>query len=105
MHFAGTDSMRQLATTLLIILTLAATSTSQAAVQVGSVSLAGAMAITQGEPATFQGGCMSLEQAVSRVRRQYPGGKIVSAETRGKSHVIKVLTAEGTVRTVRMPAC
>jgi hypothetical protein len=51
-----------------------------------------------------QGGGVTLDQAVAQVRRQYPGGKIVSAETRGGTHVIKVLTAEGTVRTVRIPA-
>ena len=55
-------------------------------------------------PETFQGGGMTLDQAVEQVRRQYPGGKIVSAETRSGTHVIKVLTAEGTVRTVRIPA-
>lgn len=55
----------------------------------------------------FQGGGMTLEQAVAQVRRQYPGGKIVSADTRvsggRETHVIKVLTAEGTVKTVRIP--
>lgn len=52
--------------------------------------------------------CISLEQAVRRVRKQY-GGRIISAETRGSGdrrvHVIKVLTDDGTVRTVRIPAC
>jgi len=51
-----------------------------------------------------QGSGMTLDQAVEQVRRQYPGGKIVSAETRGGKHIIKVLTADGTVRTVRIPA-
>ena len=57
--------------------------------------------------AAFQGSGMTLEQAVAQVRRQYPGGKIVSAETRvsggRETHVIKVLTEEGTVKTVRVP--
>jgi hypothetical protein len=56
---------------------------------------------------TFQGRGMTLEQAVAQVRRQYPGGKIVSADTRvsggRETHVIKVLTADGTVKTVRIP--
>ncbi len=52
----------------------------------------------------FQSGCMSLSQAVARAKRQY-GGRIVSAETRGKSHVIKVLTRDNKVKTVRYPAC
>ena len=57
--------------------------------------------------AAFQGSGMTLEQAVAQVRRQYPGGKIVSADTRvsggRETHVIKVLTSEGTVKTVRIP--
>ena len=50
---------------------------------------------------------VTLEEAVRRVRKQY-GGRIISAETRGKGdrrvHVIKVLTDDGRVRTVRIPA-
>lgn len=50
---------------------------------------------------------VSLEEAVRRVRRQY-GGKIVSAETQGRPgsrvHVIKVLTDNGRVHTVRVAA-
>ena len=48
----------------------------------------------------------SLSEAVERVRRQYRG-RIVSAETqtrRGREvHVIKVLTDDGKVKTVRIP--
>jgi uncharacterized membrane protein YkoI len=59
------------------------------------------------DAATFQSRGMSLEEAVRQVRRQY-GGRIVSAETRGSGdrrvHVIKVLTKDGRVRTVRIPA-
>lgn len=55
-----------------------------------------------------QGDCPSLSEAVARVRRQYKG-RIVSAETvrRGKreTHVIKVLTDDGTVKTVNIPGC
>ena len=54
----------------------------------------------------FQGGGMTLSQAVEQVRRQY-GGQIVSAETRvsgnRETHIIKVLTQDGKVKTVRVP--
>ncbi len=50
---------------------------------------------------------VSLSEAVARVKREY-GGRILEAETREQSgrrvHVIKVLTREGRVRTVRIPA-
>jgi uncharacterized membrane protein YkoI len=50
---------------------------------------------------------ISLSEAVSRVKREY-GGRILEAETREQDgrrvHVIKVLTREGRVRTVRIPA-
>ncbi len=72
----------------------------------------GAGVVAGSGPAVPAGGsvraCISLEQAVRRVRKQY-GGRIISAETRGSGdrrvHVIKVLTDDGTVRTVRIPAC
>ena len=54
----------------------------------------------------WQASGMTLEQAVAQVRRQY-NGQIVSAETRvrgGKEvHVIRVLTSDGTVKTVEIP--
>ena len=50
---------------------------------------------------------VTLEQAVRRVRKQY-GGRILSAETRGSGservHVIKVLSDNGRVHTVRINA-
>lgn len=50
---------------------------------------------------------VSLSEAVARVKREY-GGRILEAETQEKNgrrvHVIKVLTREGRVRTVRIPA-
>lgn len=56
--------------------------------------------------ATFQGGGKTLAQAVEQVRRQY-GGRIVSAETvrngGRETHIIKVLTDDGKVKTVRVP--
>lgn len=49
---------------------------------------------------------LSLGEAVEQVRRQY-NGRIVSAETRmsgnRETHVIKVLTDDGKVKTVRIP--
>ena len=57
---------------------------------------------------TLQSGCVSLSQAVQQVRRQY-NGQIVSAETqvRGnrETHVIRVLTKDGQVKTVRVAGC
>lgn len=53
-----------------------------------------------------QSGGLSLGEAVEQVRRQY-NGRIVSAETRvsgnRETHVIKVLTDDGKVKTVRIP--
>ena len=53
----------------------------------------------------FQGGGKSLSEAVEQVRRQY-GGRIISAETQvsgGREvHIIKVLTDDGKVKTVRV---
>jgi hypothetical protein len=58
------------------------------------------------ELAAFQGSGKTLSEAVEQVRRQY-GGRIVSAETRvsgGREvHIIKVLTDDGKVKTVRVP--
>lgn len=55
---------------------------------------------------SFQSGGMTLSQAVEQVRRQY-GGQIVSAETQvsgnRETHIIKVLTQDGKVKTVRVP--
>ena len=63
-------------------------------------------ATTTPELEAFQGGGMTLSQAVEQVRRQY-GGQIVSAETRvsggRETHIIKVLTQDGKVKTVRVP--
>lgn len=54
---------------------------------------------------TFQGGGVTLSQAVQQVRRQY-NGQIVSAVTQvngnRETHVIKVLTQDGKVKTVRV---
>ena len=53
----------------------------------------------------MQSNGLTLSQAVEQVRRQY-GGRIVSAETRREGnrevHHIKVLTADGKVKTVKV---
>ncbi len=52
-----------------------------------------------------QRGCMSLSQAVDSVRRRGNVERVISAETRGDTHHIKVLTKDGKVRTHKVPAC
>ncbi len=53
----------------------------------------------------MQSSGVTLSQAVEQVRRQY-NGRIVSAETQvsgdRETHVIKVLTEDGKVKTVRV---
>ena len=48
----------------------------------------------------------SLSDAIERVRRKYPGGRIIDANTRRSGnrevHVIKVLTRDNKVRTERI---
>jgi len=65
-------------------------------------------ASTVADKEALQSGCVSLSQAVQQVRRQY-NGQIVSAETtvRGnrETHIIKVLTQDGKVKTVRVAGC
>jgi hypothetical protein len=69
--------------------------------------MAGDIAAPAADPSlVYQGSGMTLEQAVAQVRRQYQG-RIVSAETRvsggQETHIIKVLTSDGKVKTVRIP--
>lgn len=56
-----------------------------------------------------QQGCMSLNQAISSVRRQGNVKQIISADTRvsgGREvHHIKFLTNDGRVRTRQIPGC
>lgn len=94
---------------LLISCILLAAMGSAAAMQVRAIDAgqAGAFAAA-GEvgPTVYQGGGLTLKQAVQQVRRQY-NGRIVSAETKvsggRETHVIKVLTDDGKVKTVRVP--
>jgi len=50
---------------------------------------------------------LTLEQAAERVARQYDA-KVVSAHTQERDgrrvHVIRILTKDGVVRTIRVPA-
>lgn len=93
----------RLAAPLLLTLVLGLTVQAAPALAVGAGSLlppaAAAAAAVRDE--------VSLSEAVARVKREY-GGRILEAETREQNgrrvHVIKVLTREGRVRTVRIPA-
>jgi len=83
-----------------------------------SAASASALALPEGEAETmsveseqarsaqdlrpFQGRCMSLNEAVERAKRQ---GRVISAETRGSQHVVKVLTSDNRVKTLTFPAC
>jgi hypothetical protein len=59
-----------------------------------------------GTAEVMQSNGMSLSQAVERVRRKYPGGRIIDAKTSRSGnrevHVIKVLTADNKVKTERV---
>ncbi len=99
--------MRLIATLLLCIMLCTANPAN--ALLVGqSTGPAGSEIQAPQDPAldSFQRGGMTLSQAVEQVRRQY-GGQIVSAETRvsgnRETHIIKVLTQDGKVKTVRVP--
>ncbi len=56
---------------------------------------------------TVSAWAVSLQEAAQRVARQY-NGQVVSAQTVDQGgrrvHVIRVLTPDGVVRTVRVPA-
>ncbi len=100
----------RLTSSMLLFCTLLCTAGSVLALQVDeSVAVAfgaGADLVNVApEQEAYQRGGPSLSQAVEQVRRQY-NGKIVSAETivRGgrETHIIKVLTQDGTVKTVRV---
>jgi len=84
---------------LLLTLLLAAAAQAQA--------VSGSLLAPGSTPQAFpmQSNGLTLSQAVEQVRRQY-GGRIVSAETRREGnrevHHIKVLTADGKVKTVKV---
>ncbi len=93
--------MRTLLTTLLISIALTASAQGIAAQRVQII------ADESPPPAlsAMQGNGVTLSQAVEQVRRQY-NGRILSAQTQvsddRETHVIKVLTEDGTVKTVRV---
>lgn len=94
--------MRYSLMTLILLLVLSSAAHSQSGALPGQESLA-----TVSPPMGVFADKVTLEAAVRKVRKQY-GGRILSAETRGsgarRQHVIKVLTDEGKVRTVRINA-
>lgn len=99
--------MRFLSTTLLAVLLLSAPSVLLAdRPGAGDWRLPVTAASDERRFMIAQSGGPSLGEAVERVRRQY-NGRIVSAETRVSGnrevHVIKVLTEDGKVKTVRIP--
>lgn len=94
--------MRILTTLLMITIALAANGRSfalQAHSSVSDESIPSSLTVMQDDGLT-------LGQAIDKVRRQY-NGRIVDAKTRCSSgretHVIKVLTQDGKVKTVRVP--
>ncbi|NBC22206.1 MAG: hypothetical protein GVY21_01885 [Gammaproteobacteria bacterium] len=93
----------RLAAPLLLTLALGLTAPAGPALAAGAGSV---MAPVTGA-ATAVRDEVSLSEAVAQVKREY-GGRILEAETREQNgrrvHVIKVLTREGRVRTVRIPA-
>jgi hypothetical protein len=98
--------MRLIPTTLLTLLIVASGPVMALDAIRENVTAGGVLPPAMESGQVHQGSGMTLEQAVAQVRKQY-NGRIVSAETRvsgGKeTHVIKVLTSDGKVKTVRIP--
>jgi hypothetical protein len=96
------NAVRTLLTTLLFSIALTANGQGIATRHAASV----ADGSTPPSLSVMQGNGLTLSQAVEQVRRQY-NGRIVSAETEvsgdQETHVIKVLTEDGKVKTVRVP--
>lgn len=95
--------------TILTSMLIAAPVATTMALQQASVEVAGLPEhVPEQDDAPLQSGCTTLSQAVAQARRQYKG-RIVSAETQvsggRETHVIKILTNDGTVKTVRIPGC
>ena len=101
--------MRTLLTILTALILLVAPAAATVALTPASAWQTGLVEhVPNAEAVMQQGGCTTLGQAVERVRRQY-NGRIVSAETKvsggRETHIVKVLTSDGTVKTVRIPGC
>jgi hypothetical protein len=96
------NAMRSLLTILLISIALTASGQGIAAQREASATERSAPPALS----VMQSNGLTLSQAVEQVRRQY-NGRIVSAETQvsgnRETHVIKVLTEDGKVKTVRVP--
>ena len=94
--------MRSLPTLLLLTIALTASAEGLAAQKKAT----NAQATTPSAHSVMQSNGVTLSQAVEQVRHQY-NGRIVSAETQRngdrETHVIKVLTEDGKVKTVRVP--
>jgi hypothetical protein len=94
--------MRTLSTVLLITIALTASAQGLAVQK----KAGGTRESTPPALSVMQCNGVTLSQAVEQVRRQY-NGRIVSAETQRngdcETHVIKVLTEDGKVKTVRVP--
>ncbi len=91
--------------TRLLTAALAAALLASAAVEARVAPPAPAIATEFAPYSAAQRRCMSLSQAVDSVRRRGNVERVISAETRGDTHHIKVLTKDGKVRTHRVPAC
>lgn len=101
--------MRTLLTILTALMLLVAPAAATVAMTQASVIQTGFVEHVPDDDAVMrQGGCTTLGQAVEQVRRQY-NGRIVSAETKvnggRETHIVKVLTSDGKVKTVRIPGC
>ena len=101
--------MNRATTLLLLSLTMLALAVSVDAEARSSVSANAAgsalVVAAQADASPAQSNGVSLSEAVQQVRRQY-GGQILSAETTRSGnrevHVIKVLTSDNKVKTVRI---
>lgn len=95
-----TFRLKSLAVTALLLAVMVGPSAHGAA---GAGADLGSMAVAGAE--TLQSNGKTLSEAVAEVRRQY-GGRIISAETQRRGnrevHVIKVLTQDNKVKTVRV---
>ena len=74
----------------------------------GHITPAGATFVVEApEDVATQGGGMTLSEAVAQVKRRGNVKQVISAETEvsggRETHVIKVLTKDGQVRTHRIP--
>ena len=77
----------------------------------GPAGVAGALEDSAGrisrDLVIHQRGGKSLNEAIADVKRRFPNGRVVSAETQRSGnrevHRIKVLTGDGRVRTISVP--